>query len=141
LHNPESTALDVVEGVFINNTHYEIASARLAKDGYLLRLKEVTDRNQAETLRGPLWVSRDELDLQDDEMLLGDLVGCQLRLEDGTEWGRVSAVIAGAQDLLVVRQDHIERYLPLVDAFVLNVDLETLTVVVAPPEDLPEWDA
>ena len=33
-----------------------------------------------------------------------------------------------------------ERYLPLVDVFVRNIDRDARKIVVAPPDDLPEWE-
>ncbi len=141
LYNSESTAFDVVDAVWIGDSQYQIESARLVKGAVLLRLEGVIDRNQAEDLQGSvLEVLRDELELESDEVLLDDLVGCQLHLEDGSSWGEVSEVIQGLQDLLVVHAGEIERYLPLVDAFVLDIDLEKKSILVSPPEELPEWE-
>lgn len=141
LHNADSTAFDVVDGVFVGATHYKLASARLVKGAALLRLEGLEDRNGAERLVGSdVEVLRDELELDEDEVLLDDLVSCSLKLEDGTDWGQVAEVIQGVQDLLVIHDGDMERYLPLVDAFVLDIDLESKSIVVAPPEDLPEWE-
>ncbi|HEV7554241.1 MAG TPA: hypothetical protein VGO00_02235, partial [Kofleriaceae bacterium] len=57
---------------------------------------------------------------------------------DGTAWGSIAAVDAGVQDLLVIHHGDIERLLPLVDAFVVAIDLEAGTVTVDPPDGLPE---
>ncbi len=141
LYNSDSTAFDVVDGVFLAGTHYALESARMVKGAALIRLEGIADRNQAEALVGSeLEVLRDELELDPEEVLLDDLVGCQLRLEDGSDWGRVAEVVVGVQDLLVVHMGDLERYLPLVDAFVLDIDLEKKTILVAPPEELPEWE-
>lgn len=141
LHNSDSTAFDVVDGVFVRGTRYALESARIVKGAALLRLEGVSDRNQAEGMVGaPIEVLREELELDDGDVLLDDLLGCTLQREDGTSWGEVAEVIAGVQDLLVVHQGEIGRYLPLVDVFVLDIDLDKKLVIVAPPEDLPEWE-
>jgi len=70
--------------------------------------------------------------------LLDDLVGCKVVLADGTPWGTVAAVDAGAQDLLVIHDGDVERLLPLVDAFVPAIDVAAGTITVDPPEGLPE---
>ncbi len=141
LHNPDSTALDVVMSLFIADRSYEIASARLVKGGALVRLAEVDDRNEAETLVGKaIFVERGELELEEDDLLISDFLNCSLVLEDGTPWGKVVEVVAGTQDRLVVHHGNVERYLPLVDAFIVDVDLDARSITVSPPEELPEWE-
>jgi 16S rRNA processing protein RimM len=99
----------------------------------------VSDRNAAELLRGrPVSIRRADLALDDGEVLLADLIGCQVELPDGTDWGVVSHLEVGPQDRLVIRQGDIERQLPVVDQFLVKVDLEARRIVVDPPADLPE---
>ena len=106
---------------------------------YLLALDGLTDRDVAAGLRGRhIEVERDELDLDDDEVLLSDLVGCKVELPDGAPWGEIVAVELGFQDRLVIHHDGKERLLPVVDPFVKEIDLEHARVVVDPPEGLPE---
>ena len=141
LYNSESTAFDVVDDVFLRGKQYQLESARIVKGAALIRLQGIADRDKAQSLVGEdVEVLRDELELDEDEVLLDELVGCALRLDDGSSWGEVVAVIAGVQDLLVVHAGEVERYLPLVDAFVLDVDLDKKSILVAPPEELPEWE-
>lgn len=133
--------MDVVDGVFIGEKLYKLESARLVKGAALLRLEGVADRDQAERLVGSdVEVLRDELELDEDEVLLEEIVGCAVQLEDGSGWGQVAEVLQGVQDLLVIHDGDMERYLPLVDAFVVDIDLDQKTIVVAPPEELPEWE-
>ena len=77
-------------------------------------------------------------DLADGELLLADLVGCEVELGDGTPWGRVAAIMPGVQDLLVIHDGDVERLLPLVDEFVVEIDLPRARIVVDPPDGLPE---
>ena len=67
-----------------------------------------------------------------------DLVGCQTVLPDGAPWGEIVAVEVGPQDRLVVHHEGVERHLPAVDAFLVEVDVAAGRVVVDPPEGLPE---
>lgn len=141
LYNPESTAFDVVDEIFVGDTCYALTSARTVKGGALVRLDKVDSRNLAEALLGkPVMVLRDSLELDEDDVLLDELIGCQVELEDGTSYGEIAAVHTGVQDRLVIHDGNLERYLPLVDVFVLKVDRKARRVVVAPPEDLPEWE-
>jgi len=139
LHDPESTTLGEVDEVLIGGTPHAVRGARPIGGAYLLALTDVRDRDVAAGLRGqPVAVARDQLDLDDDDVLLADLVGCRAVLADGTAWGEIVAVELGVQDRLVIHHDGVERLLPVVDAFLAEVDVDGRVVVVTPPEGLPE---
>src|SRR5690606_15980344 len=112
------------------------------KGAVLALLEGIGDRDAAEALRGStVEVDREDLELDDGEVLLADLVGCRAVLADGSDWGEVVRVVTGPQDRLVIRHGDIERELPLVDELVTAIDLEAGTIEVAPPEGLPETRA
>jgi 16S rRNA processing protein RimM len=139
LYNPASTALDDAGTLWLGERAYEIESARPVAGAYLVALAGVEDRDAAEALRGrPVSVARSDIDLGDGEVLLGDLVGCRVELPDGSAWGVVTGLDLGPQDRLVIRQGEIERLLPVVDEFLVDIDVEARRIVVDPPEDLPE---
>jgi 16S rRNA processing protein RimM len=139
LHNPASTALDQAGSMFVGEREFGIERARPVAGAYLVALEGIADRDAADALRGrPVSVLRDDLELDDGEVLLGDLVGCRVELRDGRPWGVVSALELGPQDRLVIRDGAIERLLPVVDEFVIDIDVEARRIVVDPPEDLPE---
>jgi 16S rRNA processing protein RimM len=139
-HDPDSTVLGQCGSVWIDDVERKILEARDTQRGWLVILEGVATRNDAEALRGKaVQVQREALELADGEVLLHDLVGCNVVLKDGTPWGTIFAVDAGDhQDLLVIHAGTIERLLPLVDQFIVNIDLEANVVVVDPPEGLPE---
>ena len=139
LHDAESTALEEVETVFVAGVARKVVQARNTGGAYLLLVEGIADRDAAAALRGAVVeVDRDELDLDEDEVLLADLVGCKCVLPDGTAWGEIVAVEMGKQDRLVIRDGNIERQLPVVDAFIAEIDIENGIVKVTPPEGLPE---
>jgi 16S rRNA processing protein RimM len=139
-HDPASELLHDLETVWVAGAEKRVASARSTPRGWLVRFEDVTTRNAAEALRGePVEVDREALELEEDDILLDDLVGCQVKLADGTPWGTIHALAdTGMQDLLVIHDGEIERLLPLVDEFVKAIDLEAGVVTVEPPEGLPE---
>jgi len=138
-HDPESELLDEQETVWVGGVQRRVAEARGTHRGWLVRFDGVATRNDAETLRGQrVEVDRDALALADDDILLSDLVGCQVRRVDGTPWGTISAIEGGMQDLLVIHDGELERLLPLVDEFVTAIDLDAGVVTVDPPDGLPE---
>lgn len=139
-HDPDSETLGSVDTIYVAGTPRKIAQARDTHRGWLVALEGVVTRNDAEALQGqPVEVDRDALELDEDDVLLHDLIGCAVKKPDGTSWGTVAAVEAGDfQDLLVIHDGEIERLLPLVDVFVTNIDLDAAVITVDPPEGLPE---
>ena len=139
-HDPDDDSLATAKTLWIGAVEREIVQARDTQRGWLVQLAGITDRNAAEALRGqPVELDRAQLDLADGDMLLVDLVGCAVVLPDGTAWGTIAAIDADVmQDRLVIHDGDVERLLPLVDAFVTNIDLDARVVTVDPPEGLPE---
>jgi 16S rRNA processing protein RimM len=139
-HDPDSATLGSVDKIYVGDVERKVLKARDTQRGWLVLLEGVLTRNDAEALQGkPVEVDREVLELDPDDVLLDDLIDCEVRLPDGTPWGKVAEIMIGAhQDLLVIHDGEVERLLPLVDQFVTNVDLEAGVVTVSPPEDLPE---
>lgn len=138
-HDPDSRTLDHVGEIWVAGTAFKVVDARGTQRGWLVRLEGVATRNDAEALRGkPVEVDRDAIDLDDGEVLLGDLVGCRVVRVDGTPWGTIAAIETSGQDRLIIHDGDIERMLPLVDAFVTHIDIAAGVVTVDPPEGLPE---
>ncbi len=139
-HDPDSDTLGQVESIWVGGVERTIKQARDTHRGWLVALDGVVTRNDAEALKGkPVEVDREDLELDEGDVLLDDLVDCQVRLPDGTPWGTVAEIMVGAhQDILVIHDGEIERLLPLVDEFVTSIDLEAGVVTVNPPEALPE---
>ncbi|MEJ7604099.1 MAG: ribosome maturation factor RimM [Kofleriaceae bacterium] len=139
-HDPDSTVLASLPTIYIDGEPRRIVSARDTDRGWLVIVEGMTTRNEAETLRGKqIEVDRSALELDEEDVLLADLVGCKVVKVDGTPWGTITAVESSPlQDRLVIVDGAVERMLPLVDQLVTNIDLEAGIVTVAPPEGLPE---
>src|SRR4051812_12860857 len=143
-HDPDSETLGAVQSVWISDKEYKVTAARDTQRGWLVLLEGVLTRNDAEALQGKqVEVDRSSLELDEQDVLLDDMVGCKVQLPDGTPWGTIEAVDISNphQDLLVIHDGEVERLLPLVDQFVTKVDLEANMVTVDPPEGLPETKA
>ncbi len=140
LHNADSDTLFGLDEVWLNDAAFSVEKARrAAKGGVLLVLRGVTDRDQAERLRGStVSVPRSAIPMEQGEVLALDFIGCRAVLTDGTAWGEVVDVIPGAQDRLVIRDGDVERELPLEPELVIEIDLDERVVIVDPPEGLPE---
>ncbi len=145
-HDPDSDTLGNIESIYVGGVERKIVKARDTQRGWLVALDGVVTRNDAEALQGKtVEVDRSMLDLDAEDVLLHDLVGCEAQLPDGTPWGTVYAVDLGEfQDLVVIHapgatpDQVVERLLPLIDHYVTGVDLEAGIVTVDPPDNLPE---
>ena len=105
----------------------EVLTAKAHKDGLIVRFKGVEDRNQAEALRGSrVEIPSDYVTASEDEPLfMGQYLG--LEVEDKT-LGILGKVVGlgsnGPQDLLVVETAKGRFDIPLVEAFIVELNLE-----------------
>jgi len=145
LHNPGSVALSDVERVVLRTATDE-REVRLVRagpapgGGLLLVLEGVATREGAEALRGAeLCVPRAALPHPGaGEWYHLDLVGLEVRSEDGARVGTVDAVQPyPSVDCLVVRGDDGVREVPMLDRWVLAVDAAGGHVTVGDLSDLP----
>lgn len=116
-----------------------VLSARPHKDGLLVTVESIVDRNQAEDLRGTsLYIDAEERrHLEDDEYWPEQLIGLKA-VTTGGEWlGEVRDLVAGsAQDRLVIDTPDGDREVPFVAAIVVSVDLDGGCIVIDPPVGL-----
>lgn len=138
-HDPDSTILGDVDTIWVDGVERKIVRARGTHHGWLIALEGVATRNDAELLKGRVVeVDRSAIEMAEGDVLLDDLIGCNVVLPDGRAWGTITAVELGVQDLLVIQDGEVERMLPLVDQFVTHIDVAAGVVTVDPPEGLPE---
>lgn len=117
-----------------------VQSWREHKGLFLITIKSVTDRDQAEALRGRSLLVReaDLPELDGDEHYLYQMIGCRVVLSDDTEVGVLKGFYeTGEQDTwVIVNEAGTEILLPAVPEFVLDIDLDSEIIVVEPPEGL-----
>ncbi|MDP4504573.1 ribosome maturation factor RimM [Nonomuraea turcica] len=117
-----------------------VAGRRWHKDILLIAFDGVTDRDEAEELRGTMLVI-DSADVEPsddpDEFHDHQLIGLAVETVAGDPVGEVTDVLHHGQDLLVVRRKGAdEALIPFVKALVPEVDLEGGRLIVDPPEGL-----
>lgn len=130
-------------GVFTGETGdarlFLTSKSQIKHNMYIMSAKGLTDRNEAEKLRGTnLYVNREdlpELD-SDDGFYYADLEGLKVVTADGRTLGTVIKMENfGAGDLIDIRgSDGKNFFLPFSDACVQDVNLETGTITVEEPE-------
>jgi 16S rRNA processing protein RimM len=120
---------------------FEVEAARAHKDGLIVRLKGVTDRNGAEALRGQtVTVPQDYVEAEEgNTVFLGQLLGLEVVDQDGHTLGEIVDLGSnGAQDLLVIKNAKGRFDVPLVDDFIGGLDLKSRRLLMTLPEGLVE---
>jgi 16S rRNA processing protein RimM len=120
--------------------HFEVVSARAAKDHLVATLKGVASREDAERLNGvELYVARDRLPATDaDEYYHADLIGLAAVGPADEPIGRVVAIHNfGAGDIIEIAPPHGSTLLlPFTNAVVPTVDLAGGRVVIELPGEI-----
>jgi 16S rRNA processing protein RimM len=143
LHNPKSEHFGSLKTILIKVDvevrPYAVKNIRRASDHYLLALKDVTTREQAQQFKGGVvYVARNSLPEPDaDEFYVDDLVG--LEAWDGDELlGKISfSREAGGIEVVNVRGEDHEMEIPLVEDFVIELDIKGGRVLFCDTDILP----
>lgn len=125
-----------------NKTKYKVTQAKDYKDGAVISLSGVTDRNQSEALcRREVWVSPDLFTSEDgDSIYLSEILNFEVIDQNAGAVGTIVDFSSNtAQDLLIVKNKSGEKFeIPFVDAFVEEINYEEKKVFTALPEGLLE---
>lgn len=136
-----------IKSVFIEKSagggaeRFEITGCRLHKGSAIVRLDGVDSIDEAEGFRGAaVFVDISELpDLEEDEYYWFQLVGLDVRTEDGRLIGKVESLIDRAhQSVLVVRGGGKEVLIPLSEPIIKEIDIKNSSIVITPIEGLTE---
>lgn len=121
---------------------YKIKKASVFKQFVLLDLDGITDMDQAIALKNSvLYALREDFKLEDGEYFIVDVIGLPvIDIDTQKRYGTVKDMInRGASDIYVVDTPKGESMIPVVDEFVINVDLEK-GVFVRPIEGMFETE-
>ena len=120
--------------VYLDRAEFKIAGVRYMKEMVILKLEGISDRTKAETFKGKdvLIDKDDKRELPEDTYYIYDLIGLSVVDENGAVLGSVSDVIQNStQDLYEIEKEDKSRFLiPAVEAFILNIDMESRTMTV-----------
>ena len=107
---------------------YEVESARVSPDKVLLKLKGIDTPEEAVKLRQRgIFVDREHaVKLSKDEYFIADLIGLEVRNEDGDRIGVIEEVLpTGANDVYQIAvDDGRELLLPAIKDCILEVNVE-----------------
>ncbi|HWI49107.1 MAG TPA: ribosome maturation factor RimM [Rummeliibacillus sp.] len=119
-----------------------IASSRKHKNFILLSFEGYPNINDVESFRdGILKVNEQQLEkdeLQDNEFYYHEIVGCTVYDQDGKEIGQVKGIFeTAANDVWTVKGlDGKDHYIPVVDEFIKEIDIDEKKIVIEVIEGL-----
>lgn len=120
------TRFERLKKTYIDGKEYFVEQVRYGGNAVLVALRGVSDRNQAELLRGKyMTVKReDAVSLAPDSYFIADIIGCELFTESG-KIGEITDVTSANTDVFTAKttDGRILRFPFLTDA-IINVDVE-----------------
>ena len=105
-------------------------------NGFIIKFTDITDREVArQYTNDEIAIFREELpELDDDTYYWADLIGCRVVNLNGVEFGTVMDLLeTGANDVLIVKNDERERWIPYTDDAVKTIDIAAKHITV-------DWD-
>lgn len=119
----DENSLKKLKSVIIAGVTYDTISWRINVGGCFLAIKEINDRNKAETLRNAeITVKREDLVLPDDRMYIADIIGLIVKTDDGKTVGTLKDVLKAKTDVFVVETTDGELMFPSVKGLIKDVD-------------------
>lgn len=122
-------------------TELEVENARVFKNMVIAKFKGYDSVEDAEKLREKvLYISRDDVELDDDTYFVKDLIGIKVTDADtGKEYGVIKDVFqTGANDVYTVRGGDREYLVPAIADVVISTDIENKTMQIRPLKGLFE---
>ncbi len=131
LYSIDLELLQELEQLFVNTgsewKQLTLRNSQGYDDYAILSFNEIPDRTDAETYRGmEIYTLREDMpELDDDEFYIDDLIDCDVVDENHKNLGKVIEIISpGAHDVLLIQQGDQEMLIPLVDEWVVDIDLK-----------------
>lgn len=121
--------------ILINNIEHKISGVRYHKNHVLLKIDNLENINDVLDYVGyNIYIKRSDLNLSSNEYLDSDLINSDV-INDGINLGKVIDVIRGVNTLIKV-SGKVMFYIPYVDEYIINFDLENKKLYTKNCEDL-----
>lgn len=113
--------------LFMDEKPVNVLGARVHKNCVLMKLEGITSVNDAMRLRDKiLFISRDDVELEEGAFFLADLMGLEVRdADDGHVIGTIRDILTPpASNVYVVSDGKQERMIPAVDEFIIETNVD-----------------
>lgn len=128
--------------LYVEDQKIQIETVRVHKNMALVKFKGYDNMDQVLPIMNKnVFIDRDEVDDGGDGHYIVDLIGCEIFDENGLLIGELVDVLQNtSQDLYQIRRvdNGADFYLPVVDEFVRDIDLESRKITVHLIEGLME---
>ncbi len=125
---------DELEYLIIDGEEYEIERNRYHKTCQIVKLAGVDDMNAAELLKNKIvHINREDMPLPEGRYFVADILGLEVREENGRVLGEVGDVIkTGSNDVYVLKNTFNKKQIliPVLDSVVLETNIEGGYIVV-----------
>lgn len=121
---------------------FEVGSQKVHKDGLIVKLKGIEDRNQSEALKGSeVYIPQELMISQKGETIfLSEVLGFVVFLKDQCVGHVENFSSNGPQDIVVIRNEDILFEVPFVKEFILNIDFQEKKLFMDFPPELMDLD-
>jgi 16S rRNA processing protein RimM len=143
LYSIDLDTLQSLEQLFVNTGNewkqLTLRNCQGYDDFAILSFNEIPDRTDAEVYRGSeIFTLRENMPaLSDDEYYIDDLIDCDVVDENNKRLGKVVEILSpGAHDVLLIQQGESEILVPLVDEWVVDVDVQGRRIQINSPEEV-----
>ena len=124
----QDKAFKVGNKIYLNDEVHEITDAKIYKDRYLIKIDNLKNINLVEHYKAyDVFIDRDELKLGDNEYLFSDLIDMKI-ICNNKEYGRVIRVENYGKDYCLRVKQSKEFLIPLIDEYIINVDISNKTI-------------
>lgn len=115
----------------------KIETVRFTHGGMLLKFKDLDDREEAGIFRNQLvYIESANLpDLPEDEYYFHELIGMDVKTQEGEFLGSVNEILeTGANEVLVVTRSGVEELIPFIDQVIVKIDKKGKEIIVKKQE-------
>ncbi|MBY0407087.1 MAG: ribosome maturation factor RimM [Rickettsiales bacterium] len=119
------------------NKRFELTRHGVKASQLIASIKGVTDRNEAEKLKGTELFAESPLEeAGENEWVYAELIGLKAHTPEGAPYGTVTDIVNyGAGDILELKlQNGQSEMLPFTDAFVGDIEVEKGSITIFPPD-------
>jgi len=117
--------------LYVDEKPLKVTGARVHKTCLIASFEGVDDVNEAMRLKNKVvFIDREDADLPEDVVFVQDIIGAQVKTEDGTVIGTLKDVLnLPASDVYVIQGER-EYMIPAVPEFVLSKDADKGEIIV-----------
>ena len=134
LYNNDSKSLQPKIKIWLNNNNkFVTQEIEYIKNNQFIKFLNINNRNKAELLNGKkIYLSRDEFPiLKDNQYYLNDIIGFDIKDEDGCIYGTVLDVIQfPTNNSILFSYNDNEIIIPIIDDFIELFDFENNILII-----------